>query len=77
MVRRDIGQGTLRVMDCGAGFHIAPGRSLRLIHVLNGECRIGDDSVRAKDSFYLVAGEQAFLSAPLKLVICEITSRGR
>jgi hypothetical protein len=77
MVRRDFGQGTLRVMDCGAGFHIAPGRSLRLIHVLNGECRIGDDSVRAKDSFYLVAGEQAFLSAPLKLVICEITSRGR
>lgn len=77
MVRRDFGQGTLRVMDCGAGYHFVPGLSLRLIHVLDGECRIGDENVRANDSFYLVAGEQVFLSVPLKLVICEVTSRSK
>ena len=76
MVRRDFGQGTLRVMDCGAGYHFAPSRRLRLIHVLAGKCRVGDESVRANDSFYLCAGEQVFLSVPLKLIICEITSRG-
>jgi hypothetical protein len=76
IVRRDFGQGTLCVMDCGAGHHFAPGLSLRLIHVLAGTCRIGDESVRANDSFYLGAGEEVFLSVPLKLVICEITSRG-
>jgi uncharacterized protein len=77
IVRRDFGQGTLRVMDCGAGYHFAPGRSLRLIHVLAGKSRIGDQSVSANDSFYLGAGEQVFLSVPLKLVICEITSRSK
>ncbi len=77
MVRRDFGQGTLCVMDCGAGYHFAPGRSLCLIHVLDGECRIGDESVRANDSFYLGAGEQVFLSVPLKLVICEITPHSK
>ena len=76
MVRRDFGQGTLRVMDCGAGHLFAPGRSFRLIHVLAGKSRIGDQSVSANDSFYLGAGEQVFLSVPLKLVICEITARG-
>ena len=77
MVRRDFGQGTLRVMDCGAGYHFAPGLSLRLIHVLDGECRIGDESVRANDSFYLGAGEEVFLSVPQKLVICDIMSRSK
>ena len=77
MVRRDFGQGTLRVMDCAAGYHFAPGLSLRLIHVLDGECSFGDESVRANDSFYLGAGEQVFLSVPLKLVICEITARSK
>ena len=77
MVRRDFGQGILSVMDCGAGYHFGPGLSFRIIHVLDGECGIGDESVRANDSFYLGAGEQAFLSVPLKLVICEITPRWR
>jgi uncharacterized protein len=77
MVRRDFGRGTLRVKDCGAGYHFLPGLSLRLIYVLDGESRIGDESVSTNDSFYLGAGEQALLSVPLKLVICEITPRSK
>lgn len=75
IVRRDFGRGTLRVMESGAGYHFAPGLSLRLVHVLAGKCRIGDESMHANDSFYLGAGEQVFLPVPLKVVICEITSR--
>jgi len=75
MVRRDFGQGVLRVMDCGAGYPFGSGQSLCLVHVLLGESRIGGDSVHPGDSFFLEVDEQIVLAAPLKAVICEITPR--
>ncbi len=77
MVRRDFGLGTLSVLDCNAGLGLGSGQSLHLVHVLKGECEIGDDRVRPNDSFWLGAGEHVSLSAHAKLVICEITPHGQ
>jgi environmental stress-induced protein Ves len=73
MVRRDFGRGALSVLDCNAGHRLGSGPSLHLVHVIKGECEIGDGRVRPNDSFWLEAGEHVFLPADLKLAICEIT----
>jgi hypothetical protein len=75
MVRRDFGRGTLRVVDCSAGHGLGSGESLQLIHVLQGEGEIGNDKICPNDSFRLEVGELVSLSAPLKLVLCEIRPR--
>ena len=77
MVRRDFGRGILSVLDCSAGHRLGSGQSLHLVHVLEGECEIGDDHVSPNDSFYLAAGEWVFLSSALKLTVCEITPHGQ
>ena len=77
MVRRDFGQGTLSVVDCSAGHRLGSGKSHHLVHVLQGECGFGDDRVYPNDSFYFEAGDRVLLSAPLKVVICEVTPRWR
>lgn len=75
MVRRDFGQGTLCVMNCGAGHVLGSGQSHHLFHVLEGECGVGGERVCSHDSFYVATGERVFLTGPLKLVNCKITPR--
>lgn len=75
MVRRDFGRGSLRFMACTVGDKLGSRESLHLIHVLQGECEIGNNQVHSNDSFCLGTGELVSPSASLKLAICEITPR--
>jgi uncharacterized protein len=77
MVRRDFGRGVLSFLNCNAGHRLGSGQSVHLVHVLQGECEIGDDRVGANDSFYLAAGERVLPSSELKLAVCGITPHGQ
>ena len=77
MVRRDFGRGVLSVHEGNAGQRLGSGEKLYLVHVLKGECEIGNDRAGPNDSFYLAAGECMFPSPALKLIVCEITPHGR
>ena len=75
MVRRDFGNGTLRVTECKAGDRLGSDKSLLLAYVLQGEREAEGHQIEPNSSFCLGTGDSFTLPAPLKLVICEISPR--
>jgi len=75
MVRRDFGNGTLRVTECKAGEKVGSEKNLHLAYVLQGECKTEGHQLEPTSSFCLGTGDFFTLPAPLKLAICEITPR--
>jgi len=73
MVRRDFGQGTLRVAEGSAGDRLGSDNSLHLIYILQGGDASGADDLQENVSLFLGQGDFFALPAPLKLAICEIT----
>jgi uncharacterized protein len=73
IVRRDFGQGTLRVVDSSAGDKLGSKRSFYLAYVLEGMCEADGYELEPNASLYLGTGDFFTLSAPLKLAICEVT----
>ena len=73
IVRRDFGQGSLRVIEGNAGDIIGSESSLHLIYVLEGNCQAID--LKANDSLYLGRGDFLALPTPMKLAVCEVTPR--
>ena len=73
IVRRDFGQGNLRVIEGSAGDIIGSESSLHLIYVLEGNCQAID--LKANDSLYLGRGDFFALPTPMKLAVCEVTPR--
>ena len=75
MVRRDFGNGTLRVTECKGGDRLGSEKSHHLAYVLQGECVGEGYQLEQNTSFHLGRGEFFTFPAPLKLAICEITPR--
>jgi len=75
MVRRDFGQGTLRVVESRAGDKLGSEKSSCLAYVLQGKYKTGAYELEPNVSFCLETGEFFTLPAPLKLAVCEITPR--
>ena len=73
IVRRDFGQGTLRVIEGNAGDTLGSENSFHLVYVLEGECRAND--LKANDSVYLGRADFLALPTPMKLAVCEVTPR--
>lgn len=73
IVRRDFGQGNLRVIEGSAGDIIGSESSLHLVYVLEGECQAND--LKANDSLYLGRGDFLALPTPMMLAVCEVTPR--
>lgn len=73
IVRRNFGQGTLRVIEGSAGDIIGSESSLHLVYVLEGECQAND--LIANDSLYLGRGDFLALPTPMMLAVCEVTPR--
>jgi uncharacterized protein len=73
IVRRDFGQGTLRVVESSAGDKLGSRKSSYLVYVLEGKCEAGGNELEQSASFYLGTGDFLTLTAPLKLAICEVT----
>jgi uncharacterized protein len=72
MVRRDFGDGILRVTECKAGDRLGSEKSLHLAYVLQGECEAEGHQLGSNSSFCLEIGEFFALPALLKLAVCEI-----
>ena len=65
MVRRDFGEGTLRVHQCNGSYAVGGAQGQHLVHQLGA------------NSYFLEAGENFTFPANATLVICEVIPRWR